>query len=75
LAAAIQRSATAFDVPPGAIAPLIRLAWLARGLKEVNRLRPDELDRGHHGRLVRLTLDRPGRGWAQLTGEESPAAR
>jgi hypothetical protein len=65
---AIRRSAAALEVPDEAIAPLVRLAWVARALKEANRLRPSELSSGRHQRLVRRTISGPRDGWRVLTG-------
>jgi hypothetical protein len=65
---AVRRSAAALAVPDDAIAPLVRLAWVARALKEANRLRPSELSTGRHQRLVRRTIAGNREGWRILTG-------
>ncbi len=73
LAGAVERSRSAAGLPAETVAPLIRQAWVARALKEVTRLRPDDLPRGHHARLVARTALRPSPpGWARLTGQARP---
>ncbi len=73
IAAAVERYRAALGLPVELVPPLLRMAWVGRAIKEASRLPVADLERVHHARLVRLTLERPARvAWRAISAEVVP---
>ena len=73
LGRAIDRQASALEIDPSLVEPLMLTAWMHRAVKEASRLEPDRIGSSRYLRLLRRTIAARGsRGHGIVTGREHP---